>query len=77
MISYPNSTEVRVGDSVLLHHCAYTGIVQHIIDLPADLQQWNVKEPGLMINTPYGGLVFHPKDSLDQDEIVFVSRALD
>lgn len=76
MIVYPDGVEVRVGDSVLLHHRAYTGVVQHVIDLPEEIERWNLEEPGLMIDTSYGGLVFHPKDSLDQDEIVFVSRAV-
>ncbi|EEF60635.1 hypothetical protein [Pedosphaera parvula] len=76
MILYPDGTEIRVGDAVLLHHRAYAGVVQHIIDLPEDVERWNLEAPGLMIDTSYGGLVFLPKDSLDEDEIIFVSRAV-
>jgi hypothetical protein len=74
MIAYPDGSEIRVDDSVLLHHRTYTGTVRHIIDSAADVEAWNLEEPGLMIDTSYGGLVFHPKQSLNADEIVFVSR---
>lgn len=42
----------------------------------ADIDAWNLEEAGLMIHTSYGGLVFHPKHSLTDDEIVFTSRAV-
>ena len=76
MILYPDGSEVRVGDAVSLHHRTYTGIVRHIIDSPAVIDAWNLEEAGLMIDTSYGGLVFHPKHSLTDDEIVFTSRAV-
>jgi hypothetical protein len=76
MILYPDGTVVRVGDAVLLHHRTYTGVIRQIVDLPQDVVSWNTEEPGLMIDTSYGGLVFHPKGSLTDDEIVFVSRAV-
>ena len=76
MILYPDGLEVSVGDVVELHHRTYTGIVRHIIDSPADIDAWNEEEAGLMIDTSYGGLVFHPKHSLTDDEITFISRAV-
>jgi hypothetical protein len=76
MILYPDGSEVRVGDSISLHHRAYTGTVQHVIDSATDLESWNLEEAGLMVDTSYGGLVFLPKHSLTEDEIVFVSRVV-
>ena len=75
MIAYPDGTEVRVGDAVALAHGVYTGTVIHVIESAADLDAWNLDQPGLMIDTSYGGFVFHPKNSLTDDEIVFLSRA--
>jgi hypothetical protein len=75
MIAYPDGTEARVGDAVALAHGAHTGTVTHIIESEADVRAWNLEDPGLMIDTSYGGAVFHPVDSLTDDEIVFVSRA--
>ena len=75
MIAYPDGTEARVGDAVALAHGAHTGRVTHIIESAADVGAWNLDEPGLMIDTSYGGAVFHPKHSLTDDEIAFVSRA--
>jgi hypothetical protein len=76
MIVYPDGTEVHVGDAVALAHGAYTGTVTHIIESAANFDTWNLDEPGLMIDTSYGGAVFHPKHSLTDDEVVFVSRAV-
>ena len=76
MIAYPDGTEARVGDAVALAHRAHTGTAQHFIESKADLDSWNLDEPGLMIDTSYGGLVFHPKHSLTIDEIEFLSRAV-
>ncbi|HEX8310230.1 MAG TPA: hypothetical protein VF614_02860 [Chthoniobacteraceae bacterium] len=76
MITYPDGSEVRVGDSVELHHRTYTGIVRHIIDSPNEIKAWNLEEAGVMIDTSYGGLVFHPRSDLTSEEILFVSRAV-
>ena len=76
MIAYPDGTEARVGDAVALAHQTHTGTVQQIIESAAEMECWNLDEPGLMIDTSYGGLVFHPKHSLTIDEIEFVSRAV-
>ncbi len=75
MIAYPDGTEVRVGDAVALAQGAHTGRVTHIIESAADVGAWNLDAPGLIIDTSFGGPVFHPQDSLTDDEIEFVSRA--
>ena len=75
MIAYPDGTEARVGDTVSLAHGARTGTVTNVIQSVAEMDAWNLDEPGLMIDTTYGGLVFHPTHSLTDDEIIFVARA--
>lgn len=75
MIAYPDGTEARVGDAVALAHRTHIGTVHHVIESAAEIESWNLDEPGLMIDTSYGGLVFHPKHSLTINEIEFVSRA--
>lgn len=67
---YPDGSEIRVGDAVLLHHRTYTGVVQHIIMTPDEIASWDLKEPGLMIDTSYGGLVFQPLSSLNDEEVL-------
>jgi len=76
MIAYPDGAEARVGDAVALAHRAHTGTVHQVIESAAEIEFWNLEEPGLMIDTSYAGLVFHPKHSLTIDEIEFVSRAV-
>ena len=38
MMSYTDGSEVRTGDLVSLHFRTYTGVVQHIIDLPSEIK---------------------------------------
>jgi len=75
MIVYPDGSEACVGDAVALAHGTHTGTVQHIVESAADFDAWNLDEPGLMIDTSYAGLVFHPARALTPEEIKFVSRA--
>lgn len=54
----------------------HTGTVQHVIESDSDYVAWGLDEPGLMIDTSYGGLVFYAKQSLTDDQIALVSRAV-
>lgn len=74
MIAYPDGTEARIGDTVRLAHGAHTGVVRHVLESAADIDAWNLDEPGLMIDTSYGGFVFYAQHSLTNDEILFASR---
>jgi hypothetical protein len=74
MIVYSDDLEVRVGDAVSLVHGTHSGTILHIIDSAEAIDAWNPEEPGLMIDTSYGGLVFYPQRSLDRNEIGFISR---
>ncbi|MDB6015829.1 MAG: hypothetical protein JWR19_318 [Pedosphaera sp.] len=62
-------------DAVVLHHGAESGTVLHVIESETELDAWNLEEPGLMIDTSFGGLVFYPTKSLIDDEIALKSRA--
>lgn len=73
MIAYPDGTEARVGDTVRVAHGAHTGVVRHVLESAADLDAWGLEEPGVMIDTSYGGLVFYAQHSLTDDEILLVS----
>ena len=75
MITYPDGTQARVGDEVALAHGVHRGTVHHVIESLSDREKWNLDQPGLLIDTSYGGFVFHPTDQLTDDEIAFVSRA--
>lgn len=75
MIKYADGREVCVGDKVALHHARNKGVVTHILDSQSEIDDWNLEEPGLMIDTDCAGLVFYPKWSLTDDEIRLVSRA--
>jgi hypothetical protein len=75
MISYPDGTEVLVGDSVRLAHDTDTGVVREIIGSVEQAKAWNLAETGLMIDAVQTGLTFYPAHSLNEGEIRFVSRA--
>jgi hypothetical protein len=75
MIAYPDGTEVRVGDAVSLGHGEHRGVVQHVLHSAEETDAWDLDERGVMIDTSYGGLVFYPRHSLTDDEIVLISRA--
>lgn len=75
MIAYPDGIDAQVGDVVVLAHGAHTGTVTHIIESAAEVVAWGLAGPGLMVDTSYGGAVFHPQHSMTDGEIVFVSRA--
>ena len=75
MLCYQDGTVALAGDLVALAHGAHSGVVVHVIDAAREVEAWGVEEAGLMIDTSYGGLVFHAKDQLTDDEVVLVSRA--
>lgn len=63
-----------VGDSVLIEHGRTPGQIIEVIEATAELKQWNLEEPGVMIKSPPFGLVFLPVSTFSDDPIVFVSR---
>jgi hypothetical protein len=65
---------MQVGDSVLIEHGRTPGTIAEVIEASADLKQWNVEEPGVMIKSPPFGLVFLPVSTLADDPVLFVGR---
>ena len=74
MIPYPDGTEARVGDAVALEDGGETGVVKHVLESAEEINEWTVSEPGLMIETTFGGYVFYPQRSIVDCEIAFISR---
>ena len=75
MITYPDGTEVKVGDSVLIEHRRTSGVVTEVIDSVMAQRQWNVEEPGVMLESAPFGRVFWPVSLFSEDPPVLVSRA--
>lgn len=73
MILYQDGKEMKVGDSVLIEHGRTPGTITEVIE-SANVKQWNVDEPGVMIRSAPFGLVFLPVSTFTDDPIVFVSR---
>jgi len=63
-----------VGDSVLIERGRTRGTIIQVIEAAAELKQWNLQEPGVMIKSPRFGFVFLPISGFADDPIVFVSR---
>jgi hypothetical protein len=74
MICYPSGTEIRVGDAVHLHGRAYSGVIQHIIATAEEVAAWDLDEPGLIIDTCYGGAVFYPARAIADGEVLPESK---
>ena len=63
-----------VGDSVLIEHGRTPGQIIEVIEAEAELNQWNLQEPGVMIKSPLFGLVYLPVSTFSDDPVIFVSR---
>ena len=48
---------MKVGDAVLIEHGRTPGTIAYVLEATADLTQWNVDEPGVMIESAPFGLV--------------------
>ena len=73
-IKYPDGTEAKIGDAVLLAHGAHTGTVQDVVDTVEKQNLWGLSEFGLMIDTSYAGLTFEPVDAIVEGEIELVQK---
>lgn len=77
-VNYSSGDEIRVGDSVLLDDGEHPGVVHDLIDTAEQRRNWGVTTSGVMIASPFYGMVFLPSESLAaDDEIEFVSRSGD
>lgn len=73
MIRYPDGTEVKKGDQVLLDGELST--VKSVIDSQGTLKEWGLDEHGLMLANASHGLVFIADWA--PEELVFVERSTD
>jgi hydrogenase maturation factor len=75
MITYPDGTEARVGDEVLLEPGAHTGLVLAVIDSAEARERENLEDQdsGLMIEASHTGTTFYPEHCF-KEEVRFVSR---
>jgi hypothetical protein len=74
MITYADGTEMKIGDSVLIEHDKTPAVITLIIESADDQKECNVKEPGVMLQSPSIGLAFLPVALFSTDPIAFVSR---
>lgn len=74
MITYPDGQPAQIGDRLALAHRQHTGVVVEVLESAADLSDWDAREPGLLIDTSYGGLVFQPAACFSAEEIALVAR---
>jgi hypothetical protein len=74
MIAYPDGTAALVGDHVDICGRVHSGVVRDVVELEEELKSWRLKEPGLMIETSFGGLVFYSRELLTRDEVRLMSR---
>jgi hypothetical protein len=75
MISYQDGMEMRVGDSVLIEQGRTPGVITDLIESAAERSEWNVQEPGVMIESPPFGLLFVPTSMFEAHPVLLVQRA--
>jgi hypothetical protein len=71
-VNYQSGEAISRGDHVLIERGATPGQVTNVIETPVQWREWNVEEPGVMVQAAPFGLVFWP--SADTDPLIFVSR---
>jgi hypothetical protein len=58
---YETGEVIEVGDAVTIEHGRTPGTVRTIIDTQQLMDEWNVSEPGTLIEAEPFGLVFWPQ----------------
>ncbi len=58
---YATGEVIEIGDSVTIEHGRTPGTVHTVIDNPQLMDEWNVSEPGTLIEAEPFGLVFWPQ----------------
>ena len=74
MLAYTDGTEMKVGDSVLIERGKTPAVITLIIESADEQKECNVKEAGVMLQSPSFGLAFLPATIFSTDPIVFISR---
>ena len=74
MITYPDDTEVQVGDFILIEGGRTPGTVYELIETSEQMERCRVDVPGILVDSIPDGLVFLPSESFSDNPIAFVSR---
>ena len=74
MITYPDHTEIQVGDFILIEGGRTPGTVYELIETSEQMERCGVDAPGIMVESIPFSLVFLPSESFSDAPIVFVSR---
>ena len=74
MFKYQDGSEIMVGDSVLLENGRTPGTVELIVTSDEEMKAINVKEFGVMPQSPPFGRVYLPQWSLIEEPLRLVSR---
>ena len=74
-MTYPDGGEVFIGDAVLIEHGKTPGRIVAVVEQER-VAEFNVEEPGLMIETAPFGLVFIPTSMFQEQGLSFKSRGM-
>jgi hypothetical protein len=74
MIRYADGAPAYVGDTVSIDNGERQGRIAAVIEHEADLADWGVEEPGLMIESEYYGLLFVGAADIPEMECRLISR---
>ena len=58
---YATGEVIEVGDAVIIEHGRTPGTVRTIIDTQQLMDEWNVSEPGTLVEAEPFGIVFWPQ----------------
>lgn len=75
MFKYADGSTVLIGDTVLIEHGKTSGVVDLIVNTPAEVKDFKVAEVGIMLKDTPAGFVYLTNKWLKDDPLRFVSRA--
>jgi hypothetical protein len=74
MFKYADGSEILIGDNVLLNNGKTPGIVDLVVNTPAEANDFKVAEIGVMVKAATARLVYLTQKGLKEDPLRFVSR---
>ncbi|GEM_PF-1553327 len=73
MFKYEGGSAILIGDNVLVDKGKMPGVVDLVVNTPAEVKAFKVAEIGIMVKVPTG-LVYLTQKWLKEDPLMFVSR---
>jgi len=73
MFKYDDGSAILIGDNVLIDKGKTPGVVDLVVNTPAEVKAFKVAEIGVMVKAPTG-LVYMTQKWLKEDPLRFVSR---